>query len=197
MNSLPEQMNNYNLPPQEIIDQKLKILSDYYPTFANKSEMDLKDLLKYNDLFQTHFDGLEQVQMTRTLQYELRQQSLQLAEANLELQKRVAKLRHEATAKEAELRELSSEFVEYSNKQVEKQREFFKRGQITKLIKKRDSLETESELIVDEFLNPVVGTGGLKNEQEISNFLSEFIKKRTNYHLLAAKHELIMKNNLL
>ncbi|OMJ07517.1 hypothetical protein AYI69_g11437 [Smittium culicis] len=168
---------------------------------------DLQDLLKFNDLFQAHFDGLDQVQMTRTLQYELRQQSLQLAEANLHASERIASLRASLADSEAEAKLLQQEYFESSNKVLEVQRMFFKRSMIEKLALKRDSAEAATEKLVEEFLAAASGSGSdtasadtgskLKSEDNIESFLNDFIKKRSLYHQLSAKHELIMNNRLV
>ncbi|KAJ2356305.1 hypothetical protein IWW50_004660, partial [Coemansia erecta] len=58
---VPEPMNNYNLPKdRRLIEEKVARLKEQFPTFANKSADDLEDLLRFEDLFQAHIDGLEQ-----------------------------------------------------------------------------------------------------------------------------------------
>ncbi|PVU98800.1 hypothetical protein BB559_001262 [Furculomyces boomerangus] len=197
MNSkgLPEPMNNYNLPPPDELEQKLRILNDYYPTFANKGADDLEDLLKYNDLFQTHFDGLEQVQMTRTLQYELRQQSLALAKKNLESKETLEELRNQVEKKSAVLDSLTTSFYQLSSKMVNLQRSYSAKNQLNKLVSKMGELENESENLIEKFL---VGNnqGQTLSDSELESLLRDFVTVRTKYHELEAKQELINNNKL-
>ncbi|KAJ2488331.1 hypothetical protein IWW37_004912 [Coemansia sp. RSA 2050] len=91
---VPEAMNNYNLPcDPHLIAEKVQRLGEQFPTFANKSADDLEDLLRFEDLFQAHIDGLEQVQLMRTLEYELREENERLAEVNLSSEDELRKMR--------------------------------------------------------------------------------------------------------
>ncbi|PVV02050.1 hypothetical protein BB560_003506 [Smittium megazygosporum] len=215
-NGLPEPMNNYNLPNEEELAQKLKILEDYYPTFANKSVEDLEDMLKYNDLFQSHFSGIEQVQMTRTLQYELRQQGLALAIENLEKKPRLDELRSQAEHKSVILNSLTTDFVETSSSLLEIQRKYSRKAMIQALAEKISFYEQETERILHEYLQDqdflslqkspsgkIYGNNfELENtnetysnpENKLDSFLKDFIACRTKYHLLAAKNELIQES---
>ncbi|PVU97294.1 hypothetical protein BB561_000631 [Smittium simulii] len=190
---LPEPMNNYNLPTIEEINQKLQILQDYYPTFANKGVEDLEDLLKYNDLFQSHFSGIEQVQMTRTLQYELRQQGLALANENLAKKAALEETRRKVEEKTIILNSLTTDFYENSSYLLELQKKYSKKQQTENLAKKVAGLENDTETLVDTFIeSSELDTP--KTDAQVDAFLREFVTCRTKYHLLAAKSEILHHN---
>ncbi|KAJ1909740.1 hypothetical protein H4219_006351, partial [Mycoemilia scoparia] len=118
--NLPEPMNNYNIPDDPaIVQTKLHLLKGKYPTFANKSLTDMKDLLEMSDLFQSHFDGIEQVQSIKLVHSELLAQRHQLAQENITYKEELQKLRQEVTEQETLAESLNTAFSQLVHQQVE------------------------------------------------------------------------------
>ncbi|KAJ1956276.1 hypothetical protein EC988_001434 [Linderina pennispora] len=184
---VPEPMNNYNLPSdRQIIEDKLRLLREHFPTFANKSADDLEDLLRYEDLFQAHIDGLEQVQLTRTLEYELRVENESLAEINLTAEPELKKMRDKVAELQAVAGSLTTRLYELVQEHVDLQKPYSPQTLIQRMNDEANQLDIKSNEVLDNFRDHS-GTIGLA---ECDDFIKQYKQLRKSYHSLDARHQL-------
>ncbi|KAJ2373402.1 hypothetical protein IW150_003640 [Coemansia sp. RSA 2607] len=175
---VPEPMNNYNLPAdRSVIQEKLERLKEQFPTFANKSADDLEDLLRYEDLFQAHIDGLEQIQLMRTLEYELREENERLAQVNLSSEPELKKMRENVAELQMFANSLTTRLYELVHQHLDLQKPYSPLVLLRRLNDECKEVDAKSEEISNEFL---------QKESIDSNECEEFVKQykalRTKYH---------------
>ncbi|KAJ1791768.1 hypothetical protein LPJ59_004939 [Coemansia sp. RSA 2399] len=150
---VPEAHNNYSLPTdRRLISEKVEQLKEQFPTFANKSADDLEDLLRFEDLFQAHIDGLEQVQLMRTLEYELREENERLAEVNLSAEDELRKMRENVAELQMFASSLTSRLYELVQEHVDMQKPY---SPLVLLQRMRDEWrrsDDEAEVLGAEFV---------------------------------------------
>lgn len=182
---VPEPVNNYNLPSDaKIIEEKLSLLKKDFPTFANKSADDLEDLLRFEDLFQAHIDGLEQVQTTRTFEYELREGNERLAEQNLRSEPELVKLRENVAELQTFANSLTSRVFELMQEQADSQVPFSPQVLLQKLRDECKELDGESEKLAGDFM---------EGDMEAEDFVRRYKELRTRYHSSDARYRLADK----
>ncbi|KAJ1661862.1 hypothetical protein IW140_006358 [Coemansia sp. RSA 1813] len=194
---VPEAHNNYNLPTDRLtISEKVEQLKEQFPTFANKSADDLEDLLRFEDLFQAHIDGLEQVQLMRTLEYELREENERLAEVNLSAEDELRKMRENVAELQMFASSLTTRLYELVQEHVDMQKPY---SPLVLLQRMRDEwrrADDEAELL---------GTGFLDSQDEIDvaaceDFVRQYKALKLAAHSIESRHsvaEVAYKNGSL
>ncbi|KAJ2513529.1 hypothetical protein H4217_006288 [Coemansia sp. RSA 1939] len=194
---VPEAHNNYNLPTDrgEIVD-KVEQLKEQFPTFANKSADDLEDLLRFEDLFQAHIDGLEQVQLMRTLEYELREENERLAEVNLSAEEELRRMRENVAELQMFASSLTSRLYELVQEHVDMQKPY---SPLVLLQRVRDEwrrTDNEAETLATEFLDSADQIDASACEE----FVRQYKTLKTEAHSIESRHsvaEAAYKNGTL
>ncbi|KAJ1660854.1 hypothetical protein IWQ61_000263 [Dispira simplex] len=197
--ALPEAMNNYRLPDPNTVKQKQDALRNEFPTFANKTADDLEDILKFEDLFQSYFDGLEQVQMTKTVQLELETGNESLAKKILAQESELTELRQSIVDRQAILDSLTTNFYEQIKSQHTALKRYNPHHLISELEQEAQRADQESDQCAQNFLyGPSYGTTLNSSVDSCSSqsmdhdqFVKQFLQHRKRYHLLSAKLERI------
>ncbi|KAJ2720832.1 hypothetical protein GGI07_004354 [Coemansia sp. Benny D115] len=186
---VPEAMNNYNLPAdRQVIQEKQLKLKEQFPTFANKSAEDLEDLLRYEDLFQAHIDGLEQVQVMRTLEYELREENERLAQVNLSSESELKKMRENVAELQMFASSLTTRLYELVQEHLDLQKPYSPLVLLQRLCKEAEEADAESERASERFL--AAGEGGVVDGAECEEFVRQYRALRARYHATEARHRL-------
>ncbi|KAJ2156665.1 hypothetical protein GGF46_005037 [Coemansia sp. RSA 552] len=181
---VPEPVNNYNLPAnRREIDDKVARLKEQFPTFANKSAGDLEDLLRFEDLFQAHIDGLEQVQLMRTLEYELREENERLAEVNLSSEDELRKMRDNVAELQMFASSLTTRLYELVQEHLDLQKPYSPNVLLAKLKDECVKLDERSEELANAFME-----GDAPADCE--DFVRQYKDLRTRYHSSEARHTL-------
>ncbi|KAI9469502.1 hypothetical protein LPJ78_005268 [Coemansia sp. RSA 989] len=176
---VPEPVNNYNLPAdRKLIDEKVALLKEQFPTFANKSADDLEDLLRFEDLFQAHIDGLEQVQLMRTLEYELREENERLAEVNLSAEEELRKMRDNVAELQMFASSLTSRFYELVQEHLDLQKPYSPTVLLAKLREECAELDTQSE----DLATALMSKDGTIEAAECEDFVRQYKDLRAKYH---------------
>ncbi|KAI8318107.1 hypothetical protein GQ54DRAFT_238234, partial [Martensiomyces pterosporus] len=154
-------------------------LKEHFPTFANKSADDLEDLLRYEDLFQAHIDGLEQVQLTRTLEYELRVENESLAEVNLTSEDELKKMRDKVAELQMFASSLTTRLYELVQEHLDLQKPYSPQALLQRMAQECRQLDARSEAVLEQFR---------EREEEVIGYSAcdEFVKQykqaRKSYH---------------
>ncbi|KAJ1920981.1 hypothetical protein IWQ60_006870 [Tieghemiomyces parasiticus] len=205
--SLPEAMNNYGLPDETTVRAKQDALRKDFPTFANKSAEDLQDILTYEDLFLSYFNGLDQVQMTKTVQLELEQGNEALSRRILNQEPDLAQLRQTIVDQQAVLDSLTTNFYERIKTQLDVVKPFAPSQLLGELQREVDRADRESDAVAQTFLyersqhhaatsSPAGGEEATGTSSSVAapgmdhdQFIRQFKNARKQYHLLTAKLE--------
>ncbi|KAJ2701037.1 hypothetical protein H4R19_005438, partial [Coemansia spiralis] len=176
---VPERLNNYNLPKdRQEAEAKVALLKEQFPTFANKSADDLEDLLRFEDLFQAHIDGLEQVQLMRTLEYELREENERLAEVNLSAEEELRKMRDNVAELQMFASSLTTRLYELVQEHLDLQKPYAPNVLLAKLRNEATALDEQSEALATRFMD----SAGSDDAMECEEFVRQHKDLRTRYH---------------
>ncbi|KAJ1974797.1 hypothetical protein H4R35_003448 [Dimargaris xerosporica] len=187
---IPEAMNNYGLSDPDAAKAKQQALQTEFPTFANKSAEDLEDILKYEDLFQSYFDGLEQVQMTKTVQLELEIGNETLSKKILGQEKEMGDLRQTIMDRQAILDSLTTAFYEKIKTQHDATKPFAPSHLLQGLKSAARQADQDSDQLAQQFLyGAPEGGNGSPGLDSADQFVKEFRQRRKQYHVLIAKYE--------
>ncbi|KAJ1642650.1 hypothetical protein LPJ64_005529 [Coemansia asiatica] len=175
---IPEPMNNYNLPAdRREIEEKLLHLREQFPTFANKSADDLEDLLRYEDLFQAHIDGLEQIQVMRTLEYELREENERLAQVNLSSEEELKRMRENVAELQMFASSLTTRLYELVQQHLDLQKPYSPLVLLRRLRDEGREFDEQSEKLVSEFMDKDV-----VESADCEEFVKSYKTQRTKFH---------------
>ncbi|KAJ1857505.1 hypothetical protein GGH12_002182 [Coemansia sp. RSA 1822] len=181
---VPEPMNNYNLPKdRRLIEEKVACLKEQFPTFANKSADDLEDLLRFEDLFQAHIDGLEQVQLMRTLEYELREENERLAEVNLSAEEELRKMRDNVAELQMFASSLTTRLYELVQEHLDLQKPYSPNVLLAKLKEEYMKLDEQSEEAAAKFMDK----DGPVEAADCEEFVRQYKDLRAKYHSSEAR----------
>ncbi|KAJ2810718.1 hypothetical protein FBU31_001288 [Coemansia sp. 'formosensis'] len=181
---VPEPMNNYNLPSSpRLIAEKVQRLGEQFPTFANKSADDLEDLLRFEDLFQAHIDGLEQVQLMRTLEYELREENERLAEVNLSSEDELRKMRDSVAELQMFASSLTSRLYELVQEHLDLQKPYSPMLLLQRLRDEVKALDEQAETSARAFM---AGDAPIESG-ECEDFVRTYKQLRLRYHSSEAR----------
>ncbi|KAJ1979568.1 hypothetical protein H4R34_002779 [Dimargaris verticillata] len=188
---IPEAMNNYGLSDPDAAQAKQQALQTEFPTFANKSAEDLEDILKYEDLFQSYFDGLEQVQMNKTVQLELEIGNETLSKKILGQEKDMDELRQTIADRQAILDSLTTAFYEKIKTQHDAIKPFAPSHLLQGLKSAAHQADQDSDQLAQRFLYDAAGgnNGSPGLVDSADQFVKEFRQRRKQYHALMAKYE--------
>ncbi|KAJ2744934.1 hypothetical protein GGI20_002584 [Coemansia sp. BCRC 34301] len=176
---VPEPMNNYNLPSDmRIALSKVSSLGEQFPTFANKSADDLEDLLRFEDLFQAHIDGLEQVQLMRTLEYELREENERLAEVNLSSEEELRKMRDNVAELQMFASSLTSRLYELVQEHLDLQKPYSPLLLLQRLRDECTAVDEQAENVAAGFMRGDSDIGSA----ECEDFVKQYKALRTRFH---------------
>ncbi|KAJ1880078.1 hypothetical protein LPJ57_002474 [Coemansia sp. RSA 486] len=180
---MPEPMNNYNLPSdRHEIEAKQEQLKEQYPTFGNKSADDLEDLLRYEDLFQAHIDGLEQIQVMRTLEYELREENERLAQVNLSSEEELKKMRENVAELQMFASSLTTRLYELVQQHLDLQKPYSPLVLLRRLRDESRKMDEESEKVVSSFMD--------KSEVDCEEFVKSYKSLRNRFHSSEMRYKL-------
>ncbi|KAJ1896559.1 hypothetical protein LPJ66_003914 [Kickxella alabastrina] len=180
---VPEAMNNYSLPPDaDLIASKQQLLWDQFPTFANKSADDLEDLLRYADLFQAHIDGLEQIQLMRTLEYELREENERLAKVNLSSEDELKRMREGVAELQMFASSLTTRLYELVQEHLDLQKPYSPAVLLARAKREAREADEEAERRAEGFLD--------KGVDEIEDFVRAYKAMRARFHSLDSRHKM-------
>ncbi|KAI9504342.1 hypothetical protein GGI25_004986 [Coemansia spiralis] len=183
----PEAINNYNLPDdRRAIEEKVQQLHEQFPTFANKSADDLEDLLRFEDLFQAHIDGLEQVQLMRTLEYELREENERLAEVNLSAEDELRKMRENVAELQMFASSLTTRLYELVQEHLDMQKPYSPLVLLQRLKDEFRKMDGESEQLANEFLDKSESV----EASECEEFVRQYKQLRTKYHSMESRSKI-------
>ncbi|KAJ1821078.1 hypothetical protein LPJ56_001212 [Coemansia sp. RSA 2599] len=186
VSKIPEPMNNYNLPAdRRLIDQKVQQLQEQFPTFANKSADDLEDLLRYEDLFQAHIDGLEQIQVMRTLEYELREENERLAQVNLSSEEELKKMRENVAELQMFASSLTTRLYELVQQHLDLQKPYSPLVLLRRLRDEGRAVDEQSERVVGEFMDRDV-----VESADCEEFAKSYKALRTRFHSAEMRYKL-------
>ncbi|KAJ1717933.1 hypothetical protein LPJ61_007032, partial [Coemansia biformis] len=149
-----------------------------FPTFANKSADDLEDLLRFEDLFQAHIDGLEQVQLMRTLEYELREENERLAEVNLSAEDELRKMRDNVAELQMFASSLTTRLYELVQEHLDLQKPYAPNVLLGKLRGEYRSLDVQSEELATKFMDKE----SVVESTECEEFVRQYKELRSKYH---------------
>ncbi|KAJ1998136.1 hypothetical protein GGI04_005134 [Coemansia thaxteri] len=176
---VPEPMNNFNLPADtRVIAEKVQRLGEQFPTFANKSADDLEDLLRFEDLFQAHIDGLEQVQLMRTLEYELREENERLAEVNLSSEEELRKMRENVAELQMFASSLTTRLYELVQEHLDLQKPYSPMLLLQRLRDESRQLDEQAEAVAARLLS----TDSTTDTAECEDFVRQYKQLRTRFH---------------
>ncbi|KAJ2770864.1 hypothetical protein IWQ56_002008 [Coemansia nantahalensis] len=176
---VPERLNNYNLPRdrREAV-AKVALLKEQFPTFANKSADDLEDLLRFEDLFQAHIDGLEQVQLMRTLEYELREENERLAEVNLSAEEELRKMRDNVAELQMFASSLTTRLYELVQEHLDLQKPYAPNVLLARMRDEAAALDQQTEALAARFMDGAAAGDAIECEE----FVRQYKELRTRYH---------------
>ncbi|KAJ2893777.1 hypothetical protein GGI21_001969 [Coemansia aciculifera] len=176
---VPEAMSNYNLPSSAAtISTKVQRLHEQFPTFANKSADDLEDLLRFEDLFQAHIDGLEQVQLMRTLEYELREENERLAEVNLSSEEELRKMRENVAELQMFASSLTSRLYELVQEHLDLQKPYSPLLLLQRLKDECREVDGQAEDVAKRFLDKEDKI----DSAECEDFVKQYRALRARFH---------------
>ncbi|KAJ2494364.1 hypothetical protein IWW47_004665 [Coemansia sp. RSA 2052] len=180
-------MNNYNLPSDmHVITSKVQNLHEQFPTFANKSADDLEDLLRFEDLFQAHIDGLEQVQLMRTLEYELREENERLAEVNLSSEDELRKMRDNVAELQMFASSLTSRLYELVQEHLDLQKPYSPMLLLQRLRDECRLLDDQADTVAAAFMakdEPI-------DSAECEEFVRQYKSLRSRFHSSDSRYRL-------
>ncbi|KAJ2055520.1 hypothetical protein GGH94_006377 [Coemansia aciculifera] len=176
---VPEAMNNYNLPSNPVlITEKVQRLGEQFPTFANKSADDLEDLLRFEDLFQAHIDGLEQVQLMRTLEYELREENERLAEVNLSSEDELRRMRDNVAELQMFASSMTSRLYELVQEHLDLQKPYSPMLLLQRLRDEVKALDEQAEAVARGFM----AKDEVIESSECEDFVRMYKQLRLRFH---------------
>ncbi|KAJ2027511.1 hypothetical protein GGI03_007822, partial [Coemansia sp. RSA 2337] len=176
---VPEAMNNYNLPNDPVlIAEKVQRLGEQFPTFANKSADDLEDLLRFEDLFQAHIDGLEQVQLMRTLEYELREENERLAEVNLSSEDELRRMRDNVAELQMFASSMTSRLYELVQEHLDLQKPYSPMLLLQRLKDEVKALDEQAETVASGFMKK----DDVIESSECEDFVKMYKQLRLRFH---------------
>ncbi|KAJ2079153.1 hypothetical protein H4R24_003983 [Coemansia sp. RSA 988] len=176
---MPEPLNNYNLPKdRKEIEEKVGRLKEQFPTFANKSADDLEDLLRFEDLFQAHIDGLEQVQLMRTLEYELREENERLAEVNLSAEEELRRMRDNVAELQMFASSLTTRLYELVQEHLDLQKPYSPNALLRRLKEEYREMDQKSEEMSSSFM----AKDGVVEAAQCEDFVRQYKDLRARYH---------------
>ncbi|RKP34906.1 hypothetical protein BJ085DRAFT_10080, partial [Dimargaris cristalligena] len=165
-----------------------------FPTFANKTTDDLSDILKFEDLFQSYFNGLDQVQMTKTVQLELELGNENLSRKILGQAPELTELRQYIIDKQTILDSLTTNFYEQIKTQHDAMKPYTPHHLQADLQKSADRADRESDALAQQFLygdapRRTSGSYGdappadaLPSPLDHDQFVKRFKQSRKTYH---------------
>ncbi|KAJ8658356.1 hypothetical protein O0I10_006041 [Lichtheimia ornata] len=158
-----------------------------YTSIVSRSMDELEELLSNDVAFELFFNSLERVQNMKTVQEELRNGNVNLANKNLTQESSLQQLRDQVKELDGEYRQLRAQFEEKEKQQNDAFNRFSPATMMTRLKASIHESDELSESVAQSFLD-----GNLDHD----GFVKQFRELRKVYHIRASKLERSQKETL-